>query len=306
METPPEAATEESLVMWGAKIEEVTDRSVAIYEPFSRQELGFFRTWVLMGRNIARSRDLIYQLFRRDFLATYKKSFLGIIWVVVAPMLGIASWVIMNAAGVLQPGNVGIPYPAYVLLSTSIWGLFIGFYSAAAGTLAAGNGFILQVKYSHEVLLVKQLAQHLAGFLITFALNLLVLLAFHVLPSWKIVFFPILILPLLFLGSGLGLIIGVFGVVTSEVQRAADVLFGLLIWVTPVIYSQNIRNPILQEVVRWNPLTYLVGGIRDVVIYGRLDDARPFLISSAGSFLLFLVAWRLFFLTEDRVIERMV
>ena len=63
-------------------------------------------------------------------------------------------------------------------------------------------GIITQVKYPHEALLMKQTAQHLAGFIITFAINIIVLLIFHVVPSPWIVLFPLLILPLFFLGVG--------------------------------------------------------------------------------------------------------
>src|SRR5450759_195944 len=109
--------------------------TITIYEPNQRTKMGFFTIWFLMVKNILNSRDLIFQLFKRDFFMAYKKSLLGITWIFISPIIGIVSWVFMNAAGILTPGNVGIPYPAYVLLSSSIWGLFMGFYSSAAGTL---------------------------------------------------------------------------------------------------------------------------------------------------------------------------
>src|SRR4030042_1253111 len=109
---------------------------ITIYEPNQRLKLGWFRIWIIMIKNIIASRDLIAQLFKRDFLAVYKKSFLGSAWIFITPVLGIVSWVIMNSAGVLKPGDVGIPYPAYVLISTSIWGLFMGFYDSSTETLS--------------------------------------------------------------------------------------------------------------------------------------------------------------------------
>ncbi len=191
---------------------------VTIYEPGYKQKIGFFRVWATMLGNITRSRELILQLFRRDFVMAYRKSFIGIGWIFLQPVFGIISWVIMNAAGVLNPGDVGIPYPAYVLLSTTIWSLFVGFYNAASETLGAGLGIILQVKYPHEVLLIKQTAQHLANFILGFSLTIVVLLAFGVVPSWKIIFFPVVMLPLFFLGAGIGLVVSVFKVVIVDLQ----------------------------------------------------------------------------------------
>ncbi|HPV43831.1 MAG TPA: hypothetical protein PKX40_21840, partial [Spirochaetota bacterium] len=105
---------------------------LTIYEPDTRHKIGFLKVWAIMFRNIIMSRELIYQLFKRDFIMAYKKSFLGIGWILLQPIIGIISWVFMNKTGVLQPGDVGIPYPAYVLLSTSIWGLFVGFFTSAS------------------------------------------------------------------------------------------------------------------------------------------------------------------------------
>ncbi|HME44450.1 MAG TPA: ABC transporter permease [Syntrophorhabdales bacterium] len=281
-------------------------QNVTIYEPYSRQKIGFLKTWILMVNNIASSRQLIYQLFKRDFFASYKKSFLGISWIILGPLFGIISWVFMNATGILNPGDVGIPYPAYVLLSTSIWGLFVGFFTAAQGTLGSGAAFIMQVKYPHEALLLKQMAQLMANFIITFLLNVAVLIAFGVIPSWKIVFFPILILPLFFLGAGIGLVVSVVGVVAAEIQTGVNLILGFLIYVTPVIYAPTFQNPVLQTIIKWNPLTYLIGIPRDIIIYGRVDHLDRFVITSLVSLLVFSFSWRLFFVSEDKVIEKMI
>jgi hypothetical protein len=74
----------------------IPQQSVIIYEPDSRRKTGFFKIWVIMFRNIIASRELIYQLFKRDFLMSYKKSFFGIGWIFLAPVIGIISWVFMN------------------------------------------------------------------------------------------------------------------------------------------------------------------------------------------------------------------
>jgi len=282
------------------------EKLTIVYEADIRQKTGFFKSLFLMAKNIKNSRELIWQLFVRDFFAAHKKSFFGIGWILISPLIGIVSWVFMNYAGVLKPGDVGIPYPAYVLLSTSIWGLFMGFYGSASGTLSTGNGFIMQVKYPHETLFAKQILQHLATFFIGFAMNIAVLLAFGVIPSWKIIFFPIIILPLFFLGSAIGLVISVAVVVAAESQRILDSFFGFLIFLTPVIYAPNFSNPFLMAVVKWNPLTYIVSAPRDMIVYGKINNVEQFLITSLVSFALFLLAWRLFYVSEEKVIEKMI
>lgn len=284
----------------------ISHQSITVYRPNQRHELGFFRTWVVMAKNVVKSRELIWQLFKRDFLAGYKKSFIGITWIFVSPIIGIISWVFLQKTGMLKPGNVGIPYPVYVLIGSSMWGLFMGFYSSASGTLKAGAGFIMQVNYPHEALLFKQVAQQLANFSIGFGLNILVLFAFKVVPSWKIILFPLVMLPLFFLGSALGLVVSMISVVAFDVNRALNMLMGLLLYITPVIYSDKIDNPIVQALIKWNPLTYLVCSARDIIIYGRLYEPMGFAICAGIALLLFLISWRLFYVSEHNLIERMI
>jgi lipopolysaccharide transport system permease protein len=279
---------------------------IAVYEPDSRRNIGFLKIWMIMLTNMMRSRELVFVLFKRDFFAGYRKSFLGITWIFISPVLGIVSWVFMNATGILNPGDVGIPYPAYILIGSSVWGLFMGFYGAAEGTLGAGGGFIMQIKYPHEALLIKQIGLHLANFSIGFILNIAILLVFGVVPSWKIIFFPVLILPLLFLGTGLGLVISVISVVAGEIRTVIGMGLGFLIYITPVIYSSNFDNPLLQSLIKWNPLTYLITAVRDSIIYGRIDHFDRFILSSALAFAIFLFSWKLFYVSEEKVIEKMI
>lgn len=282
------------------------EKRVTVYRPNQRHELGFFQTWVVMAQNVMTSRELIWQLFKRDFLAAYKKSFLGKTWIMISPLIGIISWVFLQKTGMLKPGDVGIPYPAYVLIGNAMWGLFMGFYSASKGTLTAGSGLLLQVNYPHEALLFKQIAQQLADFTITFGMNLIILFAFGVVPSWTTVFFPIVILPLFFFSSALGLMIAMISVVIEDMNKLVGLLMGLWIWITPIIYSNKIENPLVQMLIKWNPLTYLVCSARDIIIYGRLYDVQGYCICAGFSFVFFLISWRVFYVSENKIIERMI
>lgn len=279
---------------------------LTIYEPNQRAKLGWFKTWKILIQNIIDSRELIWQLFRRDFLMAYKKSFLGMAWIFITPIMGIISWVFYNATGILQPGDVGIPYPAYVLMSSTIYGLWGSFQNAAAGTLGAGAGFINQVNYPHDALLAKQALLQFVNFLISFLLIIIALFAFGVTPSWMVILLPILILPLFFLGSSIGLMISLISVVAPDIQRGINFVIGLILYVTPVIYSPNVEEPLLRTIIKYNPLTYLIGGCRDAIIFGRIDHLGYFLIFSLITLLMFLVGWRIFYVTELKIIEKMI
>lgn len=283
-----------------------TSGQVTVYRPNQRHDLGFFETWKIMLGDVIRSRELIWQLFKRDFFAVYKKSFIGIAWIFISPLLGIVSWVFLNGTGMLKPGDVGIPYPAYVLIGTSMWGLFMGFFNSASETLSSGQALVLQVNYPHEALLFKQTAQHLASFIISFALNIVIIIAFGVLPQWEILFFPVVVLPLFFFAAAIGLVVSMISIVAVDIYRVITMVMGLLMYATPLIYSDSVQHPLVQCIIKWNPLTYLVCSARDIVIYGRLYHVSGYMVCTALALALFLVSWRLFYVSENRIIERMI
>ena len=165
---------------------------------------------------------------------------------------------------------------------------------------------MLHVNFPHEALLLKETAQQLAAFLVTFVLNLVVLLVFRVTPSWGVILLPLVALPLFFIGSAIGLVISMVNIVTVDLSRCVGAAVGLLMFTTPLIYGDNVESPLVQTIIKYNPLTYLVCSCRDVVIYGRLYDGnvQAYFLSAATAFLLFLVSWRLFYIGEQKVIER--
>jgi lipopolysaccharide transport system permease protein len=278
---------------------------VVVFEPDQRVRLGFVLGWRVMVGNVVSSRELIWQLFKRDFLAGSKQSVLGLLWILITPLVGIVSWVVMNAVGVLHPGEVGVPYPIYVLCGTTIWGMFMGFYSSAAASLTSAGGLLAQARFSHEALVAQQLAQAVIAALA----NLVLLAAVWVVGGLSVhssaLWFPVSVLPLVLLGTGIGLIVSVFAVVVHDITKAVTTLLGLLMFATPVIYASNVPHDWLQRVIWWNPLTYLVGGARDLLLEGRINHVSSYAGAVAFALGLFFLAWRLFFLSEQKVAERL-
>ena len=301
-----------------SKNKENTLNKITVYRPNQRHDESFFSTLQEMCLNVIRSKELIWQLFKRDFFAQYKKSFLGATWIFISPIFGIVSWLFLQVGGVLTPGDVGIPYAAYVLVGTSMWGLFLSLYQSATNTLNAGADLIMQVNYPHEALFFQQLANQLANFLITFSFNIIAIFLIRFLnpegfsvdfPTWGMLWFPLVILPIFFLGSALGLIISMVNIVAVDIGRFIGFGLNFGMYVTPIIYSSDvITNPIIQFIIKWNPLTYLVCSARDILIYGHLYDHNyfAFFLTATLSFLAFLFSWRLFYVSEQKLVERMI
>ena len=277
---------------------------IVIYEPDQRTGLGFVAGWKAMMDNVVNSRELIWQLFKRDLLAGSKQSMFGLLWIVLSPLLGIVSWVLMHEAGVLRPGALDVPYPLYVLFGTAIWGLFMAFYSAAASSLTSAGGLLVQAKFSHEALVAQQLAHTVTVVIVNMLLLLVVWGVFGGAFHWAVLLFPLSLIPLFLLGTGIGMAVSVFAVLVRDMSKTITTLLGLAMFMTPVVYAAGVESAWLQRLIAWNPLTYLVGGARDVVLQGRIAHPSGYAVSVLLAASIFLAAWRLFFMSEQKVAEK--
>ena len=87
--------------------------------------------------------------------------------------------------------------------------------------------------------------------------------------SWTFIFVPYLIALLVLFSIGLGLICSLFNVYFRDIQYLVAVGLNVLFYMTPIVYTINLvednaPKPI-QLLVRFNPLTLFVGGMRDAV-----------------------------------------
>jgi lipopolysaccharide transport system permease protein len=261
----------------------------------------------MMLGNVVNQKDLIYQLFRREFFAGYKKSFVGSAWIIFSPLAGIISWVFLHRTDIIKPGDIDIPYPAYILVGTSIWGLFMGIYGATSNAISNYRHLLMHTKFPHEVIYCVQILVRLAHFIISFFIILIMLILFRVFPSWWAICSPIVLLPLLFTAISVGLIISMFSIVSYDIKRLVSGAMGLLLFITPVIYSAGvIKNVWIQKIIYYNPLTHLICSARDVILYGRFYSVKEYLLCSLLSLVLLILSWRIFYLAEDKIVERMI
>lgn len=275
-----------------------------IYEPHYRSRLGSLRIWRDCFQIVFQKRDLLFYLIVRDFLSEYKRSFIGMGWVLISPVLAISSWVLINYTSVLNPGELSIPYPVYVLVSTMVWGLFVGIYQSISNIFFESVSFGFDVKCHRQVLIAKQIILHVLNFAIGLIFLAIILVYYGIYPSWTAVLCPLALLPLILLGTGVGLLVSVYSVVLPDSKRWIDFGMQLLMFVTPVIYSPNVTNPVIREIIRYNPLSYLVNWGRATLVGGAFDDPGKFFLSALASLLIFLLGLRFLYLSEDKVIEK--
>lgn len=278
---------------------------VTVYQPNERRG-GLWWGLRQAGDDISSSRHVIARLFWRDFIAQFRQKILGYLWALIGPLFGIVSFLFLYFVGVLRPGEGDIPYPLYVLFGSMIWGCLPGAMGAVSGGLQNQAELILRTRVPKLALAISSLAGVAYSVLISMGTMTLVLLFVGVKPTWWFLAYPLLVLPMVLLGTALGLVLSVLGTIAKDLTPLVTQALSLAMYITPVIYLQStIQNPIIRLIIEWNPITYLVDTPRTLVFLGHADNLTAFIVVALATIALVVVGLRVFYLLEDLVAERL-
>ena len=279
------------------------NQRITVYEPDNSIKKGYRSVFAEIVNEFRDNYWLTYQLFKRDFLSIYKQSFMGIFWAFIIPIVSVGTFVVLNRSGLFSVGEVKAPYPIYAVLGLSFWQLFSTGLIGSSNSLIRAGSMIAQINFSRKSLVIASAGQSLISFLIQLALVTVLFIFYRYMPSPAILLVPIVIIPLLSLTLGLGLILSILNGVIRDIGNVMSLLLTFLMFLTPILYAKP-QTGTLMHITKYNPLYYLVSGARDLVLIGRISEPQGFLISSAVSFVIFVVCLLTFHLTETRITER--
>ena len=228
---------------------------VTIYEPDNSLKKGYLSIFSEIYNEIKANRWLTYQLFKRDFLAIYKQSFIGIFWAFIIPLISILTFIILNQSGVFSIGDINVPYPIYAILGLSFWQLFSTGLIASSNSLVKAGPMIVKINFSKKSLVIASTGQSVISFLIQFIMVCILFICYRIPPNIKILFIPFLIMPVMLLTFGLGFILSLVNGVVRDVGNALSTLITFLMFLTPVLYAKP-TGGFLGHVTNYNLLYY--------------------------------------------------
>jgi lipopolysaccharide transport system permease protein len=256
-----------------------------------------------MWYEIMAHHEIIWQLFIRSLLAKYKKTFLGIIWALVLPLIIVGIFVFLHQSGVLNIGDIHVPYPIFAFFGLMLWLFFSDGLILSTHCLIRADQLITKASFPKETLIFASLYQLLFDFLIRSIILIMLLIFFNITPSWKSIFIPFLLLPLLFFTLGCGFLCAVFAVYVRDLIYAIPFVTAFLLCLSPILYAKP-QYSFLNTVNIYNPLAILITTIRSFFFTGTLLHPILFAITYIFSAGLFVFSWRFFRISEPYIAEK--
>jgi lipopolysaccharide transport system permease protein len=276
---------------------------VTTYEPDNSLKQGYWVIFVEIFNEFKENRWLTYQLFKRDFFALYKQSFIGVFWAFLLPFFSIGTFVLLNRSGIFSVGNIHVPYPIYAVLGLTFWQIFSTGLIASSNALVNAGSMIVKINFSKKSLIIASAGQAVIAFLIQVVLACILFLSYQVFPTLYILFLPLFLLPIILLTLGLGFILSLLNGVVRDIGNALSTLITFLMFLTPILYAKPTTG-LLGNMTPYNPLYYLIAVPRDIILTGTTHHVGGFILATLFACALFIICLLAFHLTETRVAER--
>ena len=254
-------------------------------------------------RDLFRYRELFYFLAWRDVLVRYKQTVIGVLWAVLRPFLTMVIFVFVFSHIAKLPSE-GIPYPVMVFAAMLPWQLFSTSLSEGSNSLISNANLISKVYFPRLIVPASAVIVSFVDFAISFGLLLLLMVWYHVWPSWTFFALPLFTVLALLASAGAGLWLAALNVKYRDFRYVVPFLVQFGLYVSPVGFSSAVVfekfGPKIFMLYSLNPMVGVIDGFRWAVSGGTSTIYLPALIASLGVMFLLLVSGVWYFRKVER------
>lgn len=245
---------------------------------------------------------VIKELTSREIKRKYARSYLGIVWSVLNPLLSMA--VLSFIFSHMFSRSID-NYPIYYLTGSIIWHFFTGATNAAMTTLVDNKTMLIKVRIPMEVFIIARVYTALVNLGYSLIPYILMLIIFHIQIKWTIIIFPAVVFFELLFAMGVSFILSIAYVFFGDVKHLYSVLLTLWLYCSAIFYPIEKLPDYVKKVVLANPVFNYIHCARKVVQWGQLPTGLQVLQMVLWGVAVFLIGWYIFEKNKDKVLQKM-
>ena len=254
--------------------------------------------WVEEAAHLWRYRGLVHELVVRDIKIRYKRSVLGMLWTMLAPLLNmIALTLVFSALLKTTISN----YPVYFMAGQIFWNFFAQTSNGAASQTQASNDLAKRMFVPRSVFV----AAAVGGGLVNLFLSLLPLVlilavtGFRFYATWA--FLPVSIFILTLFTTGVSLLLFTLTSRFADVREMYGVIVQTWFFLTPIVYEPSIVPFRYRVWLSLNPMYHLIQVFRKPIYAGTLPSVELIMVSLALSIAVLATGWVYFCHRTDKM-----
>ncbi len=235
-----------------------------------------------------RNRYLIRQLICREVVGRYRGSVLGLLWSFFQPLLMLAVFTfVFGVVFQARWGEAGTgshaEFALILFAGLIVFNFFSEVVNRAPGLIVGNVNYVKKVVFPLEVFPVVAAGASLFHALISIGVLLVATAAIHRTIPWTVIWLPVILLPLVFLTTGIAWFLASLGVYLRDVSQVIGILTTALLFLSPIFFPASALPESIQPLMFLNPLGLVIEQTRAVLIWGEMPDGRALALYAAGS-----------------------
>jgi lipopolysaccharide transport system permease protein len=242
------------------------------------------------------NRQLIDQMIHREVVGRYRGSFLGVAWSFFNPLLMLCIYtfvfsVIFKARWGTGPTESQTDFALLLFVGMIVFGLFSEVINKAPNQIVGNSNYVKKVIFPLEILPIVSLGASLFHFFVSIVVLVCALILINGYLNWTIVFFPLVIAPLIILILGISWILASLGVYLRDIGQTIGIFTTVLMFMSPVFYPIKSLPEEFQIWMLLNPMTFIIEQSREVIIFGRYPNWSGLLVYLLASLIVALIGF---------------
>jgi lipopolysaccharide transport system permease protein len=233
-------------------------------------------------------RELLYTLSWRDINVRYKQTVIGFLWAVIRPILTMVVFTVIFGKVAKLPTEGSAPYALMVFSAMLPWQFFAEAVSSSSNSIISNKQLITKVFFPRLIIPMSSVITSFIDFLISFSILILMMVYYHFIPSWNILFLPIFLIIAFLTAMGIGLFITSLNVKYRDFRYIIPFLVQFGLYVSPVGFSSSIIPEKFRLLYSLNPMVGVIDGFRWAIL-GQTEIYLPGFLSSMIVMILFLI-----------------
>jgi lipopolysaccharide transport system permease protein len=230
-------------------------------------------------------RELLYFLVWRDIKVRYKQTVLGAAWAIIQPLFTMIVFSLFFGKLAKIPSD-NIPYPIFSYAALVPWTFFANGLGQSARSLVDSSNLIRKVYFPRLVIPISSVLSGALDFAIAFVVLLGMMFYFNIIPTWKVIYLPLLISLAFVTALGAGLWLSTLNVEYRDVRYVIPFIIQFWLFASPVAYPSSLLSEPWRTLYGLNPMVGVVEGFRWALLGTDTAPGNTIFISSIAAFVI--------------------
>lgn len=238
---------------------------------------------ISMILGIHKSKNLIYQLTKREIGARYRGSLMGATWSILNPLLllmiySVVFTYVFRARWGEVVSDTQTSYSIILFIGLIIHGLTAEILNKSPALIIRNANYVKKVVFPLEILAISEVFAALFHYFISFSVLLVILIGYTGGIKFTVVLMPITALSIVPMMIGASWFLSSLGTYLRDLNQLVGLVVTALLFLSPVFYPVSGLPQKLQNIILWNPITIPIEETRKVVLYGQYPDWNKVLL----------------------------